>query len=140
MIKNDVEILLGEKVENFEFSLSKLDKTGKLDQRMMWKLLGIIFRKLDEMENNAPESEKPKEPEKVGIYNPDTEDFICTRREEDNKSVEYTIPGVNSAYFEPKLAEYIKNKLAVYLMNKRTIKTNYDDDFKEVLKEISIEI
>lgn len=137
-IKSEVELIIGEKVENFEFSLSGLDRRGKLDQRTMWKLLGLVFRKLDEMENNPPE--QLKEPEKVGIYNPDTEDFVTTRREKDNKPVKYTVPGVGSAYFEPKLAEYIKNKLVTYLMNKRTIKINYEDDSKEIFKEISIEI
>jgi len=142
MIRQDVEQLLGQKVDNFEFSLSRLDRQGKLTQKVILELLSILYRHIESIEGTTElEESETSTVEQVGIYNPELEDFTFKmRRDEDNKLISYTMKGQEITYFEPKHEKVVKDKLATYLLNKRGVKTNVEDEDKKVIEEISVKL
>ena len=70
------------------------------------------------------------------IWNPTTEDFTTTYADENNVPVEYTAPSLEMSRFPTYIARHIAKKLADVIVWKRGIKTNFEDDYKTVLKEI----
>jgi len=77
---------------------------------------------------------------KKGVYNPTSEDF----------QVNYDIKGNGSpeplkalageiTYFEDHLAEHVKKHLAKKIVFERGVRTNFDDEYANVIKEISVE-
>lgn len=82
----------------------------------------------------------PSEPDitPTSIYNPMTEDFTTTYANEDNEPIPYTCPAQEISTFPAYIANKIKKNLAQVIVFKRGVKTNYEDDYNEVLKEISV--
>lgn len=71
------------------------------------------------------------------IYNPDGEDFTVTYDINENGIPEkFTIPAGEAKRFITPIADHIMKHLANRLVMKRGIKTNYQDEYERVLKEI----
>lgn len=77
--------------------------------------------------NNKPKS----------IYNPDKEDFTASYANEDNTPAEYTLHAGEIETYPTYLADHIAKHLAHKLVTTRGIKTNYEDDIKEMLTIIN---
>lgn len=76
---------------------------------------------------------------KVPLFNPDNEDFTVTYDiNEDGKPLSYTIHAGEIASFEPIIADHVRKHLVNRIVMKRGIKTNYEDDFKKVNKELDV--
>lgn len=143
MIKNEVEAILGIQINDWDSAFTELETRGAFDAIKVHKLLVLLCKKLEKIENATPSPiEAPKTAvvlDKIPVYNPDTEDFKCVMRDEKtNKQMEpFIVPAQDIAYFEPKVAEHIKKQLASYLLSKRGIKTNSEDDMKKIIDEIT---
>lgn len=72
------------------------------------------------------------------LYNPDGQDFTVDYAVDDNPPEPYTIRAGEAQSFPPYIADHIARHLAHLLISKRGIKTNYDDDFKATIEEITI--
>lgn len=79
---------------------------------------------------------------KIGIFNPLLTDFSCQYDiNGDRQPVTYVVPAGEIFYVDQEfLANHIKKHLATEIMNNRHVKTNYVDDYNEVIKEISVDL
>lgn len=77
--------------------------------------------------------------ENVAIYNPDSSDFsVKYDINNDGVPFTYTIGAKQAQKFTKEVADHIANHLGKHLVFKRGIQQNFDDDYKNVLKEIYI--
>jgi len=142
-MKTEIEVLLGIQITDWDTAFQKLEESGGFDAIKVHKLLVFLIKRIEKLENASPVlSDAPKTPlklDKIPVYNPDTEDFKCVMRDEKtNKQMEpFIVPAQDIAYFEPKVAEHIKNQLAGYLLSKRGAKTNAEDDLKAIKEEVT---
>lgn len=74
------------------------------------------------------------------LYNPSKEDFSVNYAFEKENPKTYTIHAGEIASFPSYLADHIAKHLSRYILGQRKIKTNYEDDLKEILKEILVEV
>lgn len=71
------------------------------------------------------------------IYNPDSEDFSTTYDLDGNKQpLRYTLHAKEYGIFPSAVAEHLQKHLAHKIVMKRGVKTNYADEYQQVLKEI----
>lgn len=70
------------------------------------------------------------------IHNPLFEEFSCDFATDDNPPITYTLSPHDIKAFPPYLADHIAKHLAQRVIAVRGIKTNYDDDYKEAIREI----
>ena len=78
-------------------------------------------------------------PKKVSlIYNPTNRDFSCFYDRENNRTP-YIIKSKTITEMPIDVADHVKKHLADFVMNERTIKTNHEDELREVMKEISVD-
>ena len=75
------------------------------------------------------------EPAEKMIFNPDIEDFSIPY-DNDNGQQIYTLPALSLRLFPTNVANHIKKHLAHKLYFSRGQKSNYEDDIKEIEKEI----
>lgn len=73
------------------------------------------------------------------LYNPDGQDFTVMYAVDDTAPQPYTIRAGEAAAFPPYVADHIVKHLAHLLVFKRGIKTNYDDEYAAIVKEITID-
>ena len=80
----------------------------------------------------------PKSPDQTltTLLNPDLKDFEYTYADEDNIQHTDKINALELKRLPKYLADHVAQKLAEYLVYKHGIKTNYEDEKKEILKEI----
>lgn len=71
------------------------------------------------------------------IYNPLYEDFSCNYATDNNPPITYTIHALEIETFPTYLADHIAKHLAQHVLGVRGIQTNYDDDFKKAIDEIT---
>lgn len=70
------------------------------------------------------------------IHNPLFEDFSVNYATDDGPSITYTLPAGDIQAYPTYLANHITKHLAHHIVTTRGVKTNYDDDLKEAIKEI----
>lgn len=81
---------------------------------------------------------KPKE---FGVYNPTKEDFTCTYDTNgDGQPLSYTVNSMDIAFFPDFIAEHVKKHLADKIIQARGVKTNHEDEYKDILEEISVKL
>lgn len=79
---------------------------------------------------------------KFGIFNPLQQNFHwqCVLDGTINPT-EFVVPAQDTLYVDnEKLADFLKKHLADEIINKRGIKTNYEDEQKKILEEITINL
>lgn len=77
----------------------------------------------------------------VGVFNPDTKDFSITYDINGDKNPPlFTVPAGDHAFFVKGVADHIKSHLAKHLVFSRGIKTNFEDEYKAALVEVSYDI
>lgn len=69
------------------------------------------------------------------IFNPDTEDFSVMFALEKIPE-KYTIRSRETLTFPTYLADHITKHLVQYIVLKRGVKTNYEDEYEKVKKEV----
>lgn len=85
------------------------------------------------MNLNEPQVNKtPK-----ALYNPLLEDFSVNYATDDNPPITYTIHSLEIETFPTFIANHIIKHLAHKIVTSRGVKTNYEDDFNEAVKEIT---
>ena len=70
------------------------------------------------------------------IHNPLFEDFSVNYATDEGPSITYTIHAQDIQAFPTYLANHITKHLAHHIVTTRGVKTNYDDDLKEAIREI----
>lgn len=70
---------------------------------------------------------------RVEIYNPDTEDFECWY-----DGQKYITPSLEITQYKKHIANHIVTHLSNHLLNKRGVKTNVEDELKEIRQEILV--
>lgn len=94
---------------------------------------------MDEPKSSLKETQ-PTYP-KVKIFNPDTEEFKWNYDINGDRSpVEFVMPPLKISEFVEPVAKHLKKHLAETLVWKRGIKTNYDDEYNKILKEIEVNL
>lgn len=86
-----------------------------------------------------PENWKRDETPK-SLYNPLTEDFTVTYRDDNNTPIPYTIHAGEIETFPKYLADHIEKHLAQKLVFDRGMKPNYEDAFKKAVLDIQVEL
>lgn len=83
-----------------------------------------------------------EQPKEVAVYNPSNEDFTTTYDiNEDRNPVAYIAKAQEITFFSPIIAEHIKKHLANKLIQERGIKTNFQDEYDNLIKdELSVQI
>lgn len=76
----------------------------------------------------------------VSLYNPLRSDFTVTYATDDGPPMPYTIPSLEIKTFPSYIADHIKKHLAQEVIGSRGVRLNYDDDYKEALKEIEVTV
>ncbi|MCR4343330.1 MAG: hypothetical protein NUV44_01060 [Candidatus Scalindua sp.] len=81
---------------------------------------------------------RPDPQEKRGLFNSLTHDFSYEWLDDTNKPHTLTIKSHEIGYFPTGQWQFMRRHLADAVINTRSIKTNYEDEYKEVLKEIDV--
>lgn len=71
----------------------------------------------------------------TSIYNPDKSDFTIAWNEEP-----YTIHAGEIETYPKWLADHIAKHLCKHLVMQRGIRVNYEEDYKEMMKQIVVEL
>lgn len=73
------------------------------------------------------------------VHNPTKDDFTMKYDiNEDNEPVPYTVEAGDIKEFPKIVADHLKKHLATKILNIRGIKTNHEDEYAAVIKEISV--
>jgi len=144
-MKTEVAQILGIPVEDYDSAFAQLELKGGFDAIKVHKLLILLCKRIEKLENTQPIlQDPPKEikPDKVAVYNPDTEDFSCVMRDEKtNKPMApFIVPAKDIAHFEPKVAEHIKKQLESWLISKRGLKGNVEEARAKIKDEIKVKV
>lgn len=70
------------------------------------------------------------------LYNPLRTDFTWNWAGENNVPQPYTIPSLGIATFPVRIADHLAKHLAQKIVLDRGVRTNYEDEYNTVLKEI----
>jgi len=77
---------------------------------------------------------------KKGLYNPLTRDVKHLLRDDNNKQYEVVLKANEITYLPESEALRMEKHLATAIINERGVKTNHEDEFRDVLEEIRINL
>ncbi len=92
------------------------------------------------MQNHLPDQKPQPNNTDKSLYNVDKADFTTTFANEENVPIAYTMPAQEISTFPTYIANHLSKHLAHHIVMKRGIKSNYDQDIKDVLKEIEVDL
>ena len=77
---------------------------------------------------------------KVPLFNIALKDFEIPYGLSDDNPQTFLVPAQEISWWEPWQSKFIKNYIVNYVFHKRGIKNNPEDDKKEILKEMEVDL
>lgn len=77
---------------------------------------------------------------RVALFNPLSSDFSYEWLDDENKKHTLTMNSREITYFPEPQAKFMMKHLADAIIHQRGVRTNHEDEYKAILKEIQVEI